>query len=410
MTELAPPPLRILLVSFVGDNRWSGMGKWTHSIADCLAELGHKPSLWFLEDFPQFRNRWRWAVLLFPPVLAWRIWKRRGDFDVVVIHEPSGFWYGLMRRIGCHIPPMIAMCHNVESKHQRELVEYASHGLAVVPWASRLKVPLFRRWQSDGAIRLADHAICLSSVDREYLLRRLKLPSQRVTVMMNGVSPEPFCAKRKSGRGRVLFVGGWLDVKGRRVLPGLWSKVRARISTATLTIVGAGLSPEIVLRDFASEDRVSITVISRLTSEPELLAQYAEHDLFLMPSLSEGSSLALLEAMAAGLPVVATAVGGNPDIVTHGVSGLLFAPGDSDQGAAHICRLLEDSATAARLGRAGHERARLLSWHESCRALISAVAVVGGQRPVTTQSAVKTVRDDSPDRAAVDQIGEKPVR
>jgi glycosyltransferase involved in cell wall biosynthesis len=392
------PPLRILLVSFVGNNRWSGMGKWTHSIADCLKELGHEPSVWFAEDFPRLRNRHRWAVLLFPLVLARRIWKMGGDFDVVAIHEPSGFWYGLMRRIGCNIPPMIAICHNVESKHAREMVKYDSVGLALVPWASRLKVPLFRTWQSDGAIRMADHAVCLSSIDREYLLGRLRVPSERVTLMINGVSPENFWAKRSIGGGRVLFVGGWLDVKGRRLLPGLWSKIRARIPTATLTIVGAGQLSEIVLGDFVREDRGSVTVISRLTSEVDILAKYGEHDVFLLPSLSEGSSLALLEAMAAGLPVVATAVGGNVDIVADGVNGLLFAPGDPDQGAAHVCRLLEDGATALRLGQAARERAQMLSWDQSCQALIAAVtaAVADTHRslPQEERDMAKTIRGD----------------
>ena len=361
------------------------MGKWTHSVTDCLRQLGHEPSVWFAEDFPRFASRQRWAVLLFPLALAWRIWKRRGDFDVIVIHEPSGFWYGLMRRMGFQIPPMIAMCHNVESKHHREMVGYASLGLAVVPWASRLKVPLFRIWQSDGAIRFADHAICLSSIDREYLLGRLRVPSQRVTLMINGVSPEQFWAKRSQGGRRVLFVGGWLNVKGRRLLPGLWSMIRARVSTATLTIVGAGQPSELVLRDFASEDRGSVSVISRLTSELELVAQYADHDVFLLPSLSEGSSLALLEVMAAGLPVVATAVGGNPDIVTDGVDGLLFPPADLEKGAAHVCRLLEDRATASRLGKAARARAEMLSWHQSCQALVSAVAAATGTYRFRTQ-------------------------
>ena len=365
-------------------------------MADCLRELGHEPTLWFWDDFPQFRDCQRWAALAFPLVLVRRIWKRRSDFDVVVIHEPSGFWYGLLRRLGWRLPPMIAMCHNVESKLHREMVVYTSQGLASIPWLSRLKVPLFRTWQSDAAIRLADHIICLSSIDREYLIRGLRVPSERITLMINGVSPESFWAKRNPASGRVLFVGGWIAVKGRRVLPCLWSRVRARISTATLTIVGAGQPAETVLQDFASEDRGSVTVISRLTSELELLAQYADHDLFLQPSLSEGSSLALLEAMAFGLPVVTTAVGGNPDIVSDGVDGLLFAPADFDQGAAHVCRLLEDPAMAARLGRAARQRAQTLIWQRSCQVLVSAMKAAGAQaqRPLVRegQDRANTIR------------------
>lgn len=379
LTALAPPPSRILLVSFVGNNRWSGMGKWTHSIADCLRESGQDPALWFLEDFPWLAKHWRLAAMLFPIELAWRIWKKRADFDAVVIHEPCGFWYGLMRRIGLRVPPMIAMCHNVESKNHREMVRYAAQGLAVVSRASRFKVPLFRLWQSDGAIRFADHVICLSSIDREYLVGQLGVLAERITVMINGVCPQRYGAKRRPGSQRVLFVGGWLNVKGDRVLPRLWSKVRARIPDASLTIVGAGRPAEQVLPDFASEDRDSVSVISRLTDERELAAEYADHDVYVMPSLSEGSSLSLLEAMASGMPVVATAVGGNPDIVTAGVNGLLFPPEDFDLGAAHVCRLLEDPAAAARMGEAARKRAQSLTWQRSAEVLASAVAASRGE-------------------------------
>src|SRR5437870_7754395 len=105
------------------------------------------------------------AVLLFPIALALRLWRDGTGFDAVLIHEPAGFWYGLLRKLRPSLPPMIAVCHNVESRHFSDLCGAAAVGAAFVPLGMRLKTPLFRLWQSDGAIRLADHVVCLSTVD-----------------------------------------------------------------------------------------------------------------------------------------------------------------------------------------------------------------------------------------------------
>ena len=365
-------PARILFASFVGDNRWSGMGKWTHSIADCLSVIGHRPSTWFANDFPGVEQWHRWGVLLYPVALAWRVWKHRTRFDAVIVHEASGFWCCLMRRLGFPLPPIVAMCHNVESKLFHEMVGFSAQGLAVVPWASRLKAPLLRLWQSDGTIRMADHVICLSSVDRDYLVGRLHVSADRITRITNGVAAEHIPTEPPLEGKRVLFVGGWLDVKGRRVLPALWTKIRATTPRASLTILGAGQAPEIVLNDFSPEDRASVTVIPRVTGQWEMAEHYSQHDVYLMASLSEGSSLALLEALAAGIPVVATRVGGNGDIIAHNQNGLLFAPTDIEEGAAHVSRLLEDHGAALRLRDAGRQTAQKLDWRQTTGALLAA--------------------------------------
>jgi glycosyltransferase involved in cell wall biosynthesis len=98
-------------------------------------------------------------------------------------------------------------------------------------------------------------------------------------------------------------------------------------------------------------DRVTFTGF-RL-DVPKLLAEVA---VSVLPSLSEGLSNAILESMAAGVPVVATAVGGNPEAVQDGVTGLLVPPRDADSLARAISTLLEDRDLAARLGRAGRQR------------------------------------------------------
>lgn len=98
-------------------------------------------------------------------------------------------------------------------------------------------------------------------------------------------------------------------------------------------------------------DRVVFT--GARSDVPRVLAELA---VSVLPSLTEGLSNTLLESMAAGVPVVATAVGGNPEIVEHGVTGLLVPALDPGELAAAITRLLADPALALELGRAGQRR------------------------------------------------------
>ena len=82
----------------------------------------------------------------------------------------------------------------------------------------------------------------------------------------------------------------------------------------------------------------------------------AEVSISVLPSLSEGLSNTLLESQAAGVPVVATSVGGNPEVVEDRVTGLLVQPGDAEALAHAICHLIENPETARRYGQAGKQR------------------------------------------------------
>jgi glycosyltransferase involved in cell wall biosynthesis len=99
----------------------------------------------------------------------------------------------------------------------------------------------------------------------------------------------------------------------------------------------------------------SIVKLSGRTVTPEAILR--ELDIFVLPSVSnEGTSNALLEAMATGLPVVATRVGGSALVVEDEVTGFVISPGDVPGLAAALIRLIEDDALAARLGRAARAR------------------------------------------------------
>src|SRR5262245_60258273 len=139
------------------------MGRWTHQVKSGLEELGHHVEAWFEEQFPAIRATGRLAVLLFPLALAVRLLAPRSNYDLVLIHEPGGFWYGMAKRLFPRAPRLVAMCHNVESHVYHQMLDYSRRSLATVSPGTRVRSPLFRLWQSNGTIRLADGVVCLSS-------------------------------------------------------------------------------------------------------------------------------------------------------------------------------------------------------------------------------------------------------
>jgi len=365
----------LLLVSFASNTKATGVGKWSHEMATILA--AHRPVLWFAEDFPMFRGRRRLAVLLFPVALAIRLLRQNRRFSIVVIHEPSGFWYGVFRRLWQSLPPVIAMSHGVESRIFRDMEAATARGFACVRKRSGLIARAAHFWQSDGALRLADHMICLASRDRDYAVERLGIPARSISVMINGVG-DPFGnpESRIASDRTVVFVGGWLDEKGRRILPEVWKSIRAKFADAQLSILGSGCPREAVEADFDPAVRGSLCVVPRIENQDEMAARYLAHSVFFMPSLREGSPLSLLEAMASGLIVVASRVGGIPDIVTHGENGLLFDSMDINGAVECLVAAFTQSQTTSRLRQGAVERARQLTWTSSARALESAIRAV----------------------------------
>jgi glycosyltransferase involved in cell wall biosynthesis len=341
------------------------MGKWSHRVAHALRERGHDVVLWFDRDVCPRSAGAAGQVLVYPLRLTRAIARARDAFDVVVIHEPGGFWYALARKVCRRLPPVVVMSHGVENRWFRERVRARRRGFAALRWTTVVKTPLFRMWQTGGAIRLADHVICLSSDDRDYLTRVIGLSGTRVTRVANGVGPDDFVPPGDRRPSHVLFVGGWLDNKGARVLPQVLRRVGRERQDVRLTIAGSGTAPAGVLADFADPDRARVTVVPGRLDAESMRRLYASHGVFFMPSLFEGSPLSLLEAMAAGCAVVAARVGGVPDVVRDGTDGLLFPVMDVDSAAAQLIRVLGDEPLASALGRAAVDRVRAFSWRET---------------------------------------------
>jgi glycosyltransferase involved in cell wall biosynthesis len=181
----------------------------------------------------------------------------------------------------------------------------------------------------------------------------------RVQVLENGVDLAHFPAlpagAGREGGPRVGVVANLRPVKGLDVFVRAAAEVAARFPHATFPVAGEGeLGPHLgcLAGDLGLGSRLVLT--GSVADVPGFLAGL---DVAVLCSRSEGMSNALLEYMAAGKPIVATAVGANGYLVRHNVHGLLVPPGDAGRLAGAIRRLLEDPSLARRLGAAARARA-----------------------------------------------------
>jgi glycosyltransferase involved in cell wall biosynthesis len=149
-------------------------------------------------------------------------------------------------------------------------------------------------------------------------------------------------------------VANFIHYKGHQFFLDAWAAAVKKFPESVALLVGDGpLRQEFEARVHAMGLGPSVRFLGTHQDVPALVALM---DLVVHPSLEEGFSNAILEAMAAGKPVVATAVGGNPEAVIHGKTGLLVPPGDSQALADAMLWLLAHPREAVRFGEAGRLR------------------------------------------------------
>jgi glycosyltransferase involved in cell wall biosynthesis len=159
----------------------------------------------------------------------------------------------------------------------------------------------------------------------------------------------PKAGYKERSSNTILFLGRLEREKGIFELVDSVAKIRAEFPNTKLQFAGCGDVDGI--RDRAKQLGIGENVeFLGWVSGTAKTSALAEAAIFVLPSYSEGLPIGLLEAMAASLPIVATAVGGIPDLVTDGTSGLLVQPKDPDALAGALLNLLRDPSLRARLG------------------------------------------------------------
>jgi glycosyltransferase involved in cell wall biosynthesis len=227
---------------------------------------------------------------------------------------------------------------------------YHLHGGGFREFAGQEAGPL-ARWWIRRTLRRSSAVIALSDSWAEYL--RTLAPGANVLALPNAVPlpPEPGVGAGLAEPGRILMLGRASAAKGMAELLAALARLAPRHPALRLVVGGDGDL------DYWRGQAAALGVADRL----ELLgwidparcqAELARAALFCLPSHVEGLPMALLEAMAAARPVVATAVGAMPEVLRHGHNGLLVAPQDAAALAQALEALLDDPARAAALGAA----------------------------------------------------------
>ncbi len=359
--------LRILVAANVPDNRTGGATRIVGFVGDRLEAAGHTLEYFYDRQAAAYGVGGKLARFTFPLAVlrhVRRAYAAGTPYDIVNVHEPQGAALLALRGIAGR-PIVVVTSHGSEQRAWALGIEEARLGRGGPSVRSRFIYPATSLWQSALSIRLADHIFCLNEEDKAFFVRRYGRDAASITRIFPAADTaygEAGAGRDYAGARRLLFAGTWRKNKGIQDLVPAFSLILAAHPDVTLTVLGAGVPDEAVLAAFPEPARARVTC-RRTRTEAETVAEFAAHDLFVLPSLFEGTPLTLMEAMASGLPIVTTATCGMRDVIRDGENGLLVPIRDASAVANAVARLIADRSLRERLGRAAREEAmRRYTW------------------------------------------------
>ena len=245
-------------------------------------------------------------------------------------------------------------------RHHRCLVVHTFHGHVLHGYFRALASTLVRGIERAlGAV--TDRVLVLSARQRDDIGTRYRIvPLSRIRIVPLGLEldaltalPAPARANKSIGFG---FVGRLVPIKNVPLLIEAFARVHRQLPATRLIVVGDGEVRADAERMIAEHDLQS--AIELTGWREDLATVYRQFDILVLTSLNEGTPVAVIEAMAAALPVVATDVGGVADVIEHERTGLLVPSGSVAELAAAMVRLAQDPDERRRIGLAARESVR----------------------------------------------------
>lgn len=379
--------MRILLVvNTLPPDDLSGAGEQAVQLATALEAEGHEVTL-----LGRGERGVRGPKILFPVLAPFVVWRalNRQSADVIQIHESDGGLVALAVRLlrGRASKPLLVALLQVSYREERRAVRALVDGrsgriLGRPTLAERrfrsLRVPVQIALGGLSA-RLADLVLAPSvatavELERDYGARDVRVVPN---VTSAPVAPVPEPASTAAGGDYLLFLGRLRIRKGLEVLLEAVSRLARRGLSVPVVLAGDGERRRWLERRLQAPGLAAVRFVGRQDGDGvrRLLARARA---LVVPSIYEGMPLVVLEAMAAGVPVVASAVSGIPEVVADGTTGWLVAEEDVEGLAAAILEAWSDGEEARRRGERGRQRwqERFLPRH-AARAWLDAVGATG---------------------------------
>lgn len=371
--------MRILLIVHHQLDPNLGAPGATIALGEALKKAGGSVQLFgFDTAFPEKRENAAWTSLhtmQFPWRVARYLQAHAADFDVIDATTADAWLWHRRGRPGARGPAdpvLVTRSHGLEHLVDRRLREEAKAGKMTLSWKYPLYYGGFHLWEVTQSLRAAQGCILLNAFDREFAIQQLRLPAERIHIVPMGIADYFFPAEPDAltapadGVIRLAYLATWQPRKGSRFVVDTATALRREGVPFRLTLFGTGVEPETVRADFPEEVRPHVEIVARYR-HAELPSLLRGQTILLFPSLAEGFSRALIEAMACGIAPVATAVGGAPQVIEDGVNGRLIPPGDGDALREAVRGLIAQPAALPLLRERARESVARYRWENIAR-------------------------------------------
>ena len=346
---------------------------WTNR---SLEALGHEVDEFWSPDLPRRLRHGNLHYLLeLPPAFRREVALRcrRRSYDAVILDQPHAFLAG--EYLQARHPEILFL--NRTQGWEGQADEALAHAVQPPPGFLRGRAQatmrrLLARHQ-DRTVACADGILAGCSPIPDYLGRKYGYPRERVAVIPYGVTDAFIRQPANPAPDRwkkLLHVAQFAPFKAPEIVAAVFSRMlRLRPAVHAGWVCDRRHHEEV--RNLFEPDLRDRLCLHSWTDQPALVSLYDACGIFLFPSHYEGFGKTPFEAMARGLAVVATKVGGLVDLVRTGENGFLCEPGDVDGLARRIEQLLDDPGLAARIGTQARRDVQDLTWTNHARALVA---------------------------------------